>query len=162
VAKSKLIHILTLSLLLTHQLFHIAAAMRCVELKAKDVTWPFILLIVVNLIILLAWMIADLLQWSWVEIANYNSFGRSVESFGFCFVFNHDKSHGVRYSFMITLGVLNFVAIPLVNYEGYHTAHLLSDFNKSFYLTLSMASIMESFLVVSTENRWTSLVCLLA
>jgi hypothetical protein len=105
------------------------------------------LLIVVNLIRLLAWMIVDLLQWLWVEIANYNSFGRSVESFGLCFVFNHDKSHGVRYSSMITLGVFNFVVIPLVNYESYHTGQLLSDFNKSFYLTISMTSIMESFLM---------------
>jgi hypothetical protein len=111
---------------------------------------------------LLAWTIVDPLQWSWVKIANYNLFGRSVESFGSCFIFDDDKSHGARYGCMITLGVFNFVAVLLANYESYCTWQLPSDFNESFYLTLSMVSILESFLVVSTESRWTCLVSLLA
>ena len=54
-------------------------------MKAKDVIWPFVLLIVVNFVLLLAWTIVDPLQWSRVDVANYDSFGRSVESFGSCF-----------------------------------------------------------------------------
>ena len=58
-----------------------------------------------------------------------------------------DKPHGARNGFLITLGVFNFAAVLLANYESYRTRKIPSDFNESFYLTLSMFCILESFLL---------------
>jgi hypothetical protein len=48
---------------------------------------------------------------------------------------------------MITLAVFNFLAVVFANYESYLSRHLPSDFNETFYITLSMASILEGFLI---------------
>jgi hypothetical protein len=48
---------------------------------------------------------------------------------------------------MISLAVFNFLAVVFANYESYLSRHLPSHFNESFYITLSMASILECFLI---------------
>jgi len=124
--------------------------MHQVQVKVKDVIWPFVLLFVVNFALLLSWTLVEPLEWSRIEVENFDMFGRSVESFGSCFVYvaGHTATQDrARIGFLIALGLFNLGAVILANYESYRTRHLPSDFNESFYLALSMVSILEGFLI---------------
>lgn len=125
--------------------------MQRVQVKVKDAIWPFITLTVVNFVLLLAWTLVAPLEWTRVEVNNVDSFGRSVESYGTCFAYDSDEhtsgQNRARIGFLIALGVFNFGAVILANIESYKARKLPSDFNESFYLALSMVSILEGFLI---------------
>jgi hypothetical protein len=122
--------------------------MRRVKVKAQDVMLPFAILFIANFAVLLSWTLVAPLHWTRVEVANFDHFGRSVESYGTCFAAEYKGNRAsARNAFMISLAVFNFFAVVFANYESYLSRHLPSDFNETFYITLSMASILEGFLI---------------
>lgn len=122
--------------------------MRRVEVKAQHIMLPFALFFIGNFAVLLSWTLSAPLQWTRVEVANFDSFGRSVESYGTCFAAKYEGNRAsARNACMISLAVFNFLAVVFANYESYLSRHLPSDFNETFYITLSMASILEGFLI---------------
>ncbi len=118
--------------------------MRHAEVRVKDVMLPFVILFVANFIVLLTWTLVSPLQWTRVKVDNFDRFGRVVETYGTCFGPSKSSS---RTAFLVTLGVFNFIAVALANYECYQSRHAPSDFNESYYISLSMLSILESFLL---------------
>jgi len=118
--------------------------MRHAEVRVKDVMLPFVILFVSNFIVLLTWTLVSPLQWTRVNVDNFDRFGRVVETYGTCFGPSKSSS---RTAFLVTLGVFNFAAVALANYECYQSRHAPSDFNESYYISLSMLSILESFLL---------------
>lgn len=132
------------------KVFSGSAGMQRVEVKAKDVIRPFVVLFIINFALLLAWTLVAPLRWIRVEVANYDRFGRSVESFGTCFSTDPNGSSlelSSRNAFLITLGLFNFVVVVFANYQCYLARRVPSDFNESYYIGLSMLSILEGFLI---------------
>lgn len=132
------------------QVFRGSAGMRHVEVKARDVILPFVILFVANFAILLAWTIVAPLRWNRVLVASYDQFGRSIESYGTCFATSESSTTievSSRNAFLVALGVFNFVAVILANYQCYLSRQSPSDFNESYYIGLSMLSILEGFLL---------------
>lgn len=126
--------------------------MQQVKVKAKDVMLPFVILFIANFAVLLAWTLVEPLRWQRVEVANYDQFGRSVESYGTCFAPDQsghflEVSSRKSNSFVVALGVFNFVAVIFANYQCYLSRQVPSDFNESYYIALSMLSILEGFLI---------------
>lgn len=114
-------------------------------MKAKDVMLPFAILFIANFTVLLAWTLVAPLRWTRVVVPNYDEFGRSIESYGTCFASNESSS--ARNAFLVVLGVFNFVAVVLANYQCFLSRTVPSDFNESYHITLSMLSILEGFLL---------------
>ena len=120
--------------------------MRQVKVRARDVMLPFAVLFLANFTVLLAWSLVAPLRWTRMAVANYDQFGRSVESYGTCFG-PTGGSPATRNAFLVTLGILNFSAVVLANYQCYLSRNVPSDFNESYYIGLSMMSILEGFLL---------------
>lgn len=97
-------------------MFRDSAGMRHVQVKAKDVILPFAVLITVNFVVLLVWTLVAPLRWSRVKVAKFDEFERSIESYGTCFS-TGESSTLARNVFLVTLGVINFCAVVLANYQ---------------------------------------------
>jgi len=111
---------------------------------------PFVVLFMANFVVLLVWTLVAPLRWTRVEVANFDHFGRSVESYGTCFSPDQNGSSrevSSRNIFLIVLGLFNFLAVAFANYQCYLARQVPSDFNESYYIGLSMLSILEGFLI---------------
>jgi ABC-type branched-subunit amino acid transport system substrate-binding protein len=126
-----------------NRVFKEAQGMRRAEIKAKDVLWPFVLITSINAWLLLIWTAVSPSLWRRTELQNVDRYGRSVESIGQC-DYAGDSSH--TYFMGVLLGV-NIIFVILGNYQSLQTREMPSPFNEAYYLALSMASILESFLI---------------
>lgn len=113
---------------------------------------PFVILFVANFAVLLAWTLVAPLRWTRVEVANFDHFGRIVESYGTCFAPAGQDGRMLMLAsssnaFMLALGLFNLVAVAFANYQCYLSRQVPSDFNESYYIGLSMLSILEGFLI---------------
>ena len=123
-----------------NRLFQHAVELNRANLQAKDVLWPFFVMTATNVVLLTAWTLDSPLQWTRTDSNdNVDQFGRSVSSFGTC--------RGGRSLLWILLGAFNFVMVVFANYQNYVGRNVPSDFNESYYVTLSMASLLQCFLI---------------
>lgn len=72
-----------------------------------------------------------------------DKFGRPAESFGICASDNSALSK----TFGSLLAVVNVVPVSLSIYQSYRCRDLPTEFNESRYLAISMASLLETFLI---------------
>jgi len=117
-----------------------AVQCRKIQVTISDVIWPFAILLTLNLVFLLVWTIVDPLYWERVDLGRTES--GELESYGRC------VANGQTSVVMLSLiGGVNFVAILLANLQAYQTWHLKVAYNESKFVGLSMASIMQAFLI---------------
>jgi len=115
-----------------------------VTIKPKHVIKPFIVLMGLNVILLALWTALAPLKWQRVAAGvGQDEFGRVTETYGICKSYNETLAK----VFGSLLGVVNIVPIVLANYQSYKSRNLPSEFNESRYLAMSMASLLESFLI---------------
>jgi ABC-type branched-subunit amino acid transport system substrate-binding protein len=109
---------------------------------AKDVLWTLIVLTLINVFILTLWTILGPLEWRRVEVDNRDQFGRSMETYGVC-----RSSNGLSVIFLALLVLFNFLTVAFANFQLYISRHIPSDFNESYYIALTMTSLLELFLI---------------
>jgi len=140
-----------------NKLFSQAKAMKRGTVRAKHVIWPFILLTATNVSVLVVWSAEAPWKFARVPVTtNVDEFGRSVESYGSCRgvrpslvdgeLVNGDTDKSLY--FVITLFGMNFLLVLLSCYQSYLTRNMPSEFNELFYLSLTVSSFAETFLVV--------------
>lgn len=117
------------------------------EVKAEDFWKPFALYMLINVVLLLSWTLVAPLRWSRIEVMNYDTFGRSLESYGTCYAKQDDGRSSARVAFASTIVGLNLLVVLIANYQGYKARHVPSAFNETFYLVLSMAVLTEAILI---------------
>ena len=127
-----------------NRIFHKSSEMVRTEIKAKDAMWMCGLLLAINYVVLVAWTVVAPLQWTRVLVDNFDSFGRSVESYGTCWQRTKGSS---EFAFMLILFFINMVVVCFANYQSYLARNIPSDFNESLHITLSMASLLETTLL---------------
>jgi len=123
---------------------------RRVQIKVKDVIIPFVVLLLMNVGILTAWSVIDPLVHRRQEIDNVDHFGRTTETYSVCVPASGAQEDGgarVPWEFLGPLLSLNFVALALSNYLAFKSRDLPSQFNESSYTWLTMASLLETFIV---------------
>jgi len=123
-----------------NRLFRSSVVMLRTHVHAKDVLMPTLFVTVTNVIILTIWTAVSPLHW--VRRDDYtqvDAFGRPGESRGSC--------RGANDGFWIVLVTFNFVMVVFANYQSFLARNIPSDFNESLYITLSMASLLECFLI---------------
>ena len=117
---------------------------RRVQVQAKDVMKPFLVLLSINIILLTAWTASPYrLSWRRKPIANLDEFGRSVESFGMC---KADEG-SMSLIFVIPLLLANITVMAIATYESYKGRNLPSDFSEARYLAVAMVFLCETFVL---------------
>jgi 7 transmembrane sweet-taste receptor of 3 GCPR/Receptor family ligand binding region len=113
--------------------------LRRIALRPRDVAGPFIILMTINIVIMLAWSIDAPYVWERQSVANYDKFGRSVETVGLCQL--SDKKHAVVYPSLIV--ALNISVLVFANYQAYLARNLPSKFSESTYIAIAMIILLE-------------------
>lgn len=117
-------------------------AMRRIQVEAKDVIWPFVILMTINVAMLLGWSIVSPLQYVRVPASNVDTFGRTLESHGQC-----KSSDNTYLFFLIPILLFDFAGLATATYQSYIARNLPTALSESSYLALAMASLLESFLL---------------
>lgn len=126
-----------------NKLFQTSGQMRRTEIKARDAMWIVGLLLPLNYVVLTAWTVVAPLQWTRIHVDNFDNFGRSVETYGTCW----PGESSSQLAFLCVLFFMNLVLVIVANYQSFLARNIPSDFNESTYITLSMASILETMLL---------------
>lgn len=114
------------------------------QVKARDVILPFVVLTFLNVTVLSIWTVVAPLTWTRRWIDNYDQFGRSIESYGTCYGGRNDVA---QYVFMALIILINVAAILLSLYQSYQARNLPTDFNESYYIAVSTFSLLESMIL---------------
>jgi 7 transmembrane sweet-taste receptor of 3 GCPR/Receptor family ligand binding region len=116
---------------------------RRVAVRPRDVARPFFGLLLLNVAVLLAWTLDAPLVWERSPVANYDSFGRSVESVGLC------QSAGQKYAavYPSLICILNLSVLVFALYQAYVARNLPTEFSESTYIGIAMALLLEVVLI---------------
>lgn len=114
-----------------------------VKVESKDVLLPFVILLALNLVVLSVWSAVAPLEWIRVEVANYDVFGRSRESYGTC------ASRDANFEALIVtvLLLINLSAVGFSLYQSYLARDHPSQYNESYHVATAMASQLEAILL---------------
>ncbi|CAB9505757.1 Gamma-aminobutyric acid (GABA) B receptor [Seminavis robusta] len=126
-----------------NQLMKSGMSMKRITVEAKDVLWPFVGLVTINVAMLLGWSIASPLRYTRVEASNnVDEYGRALESYGRC------QSQDTTYAyFLIPMLLFDLLAVLGATYQSYVARNLPTTLSESSYLALGMASLLESLLL---------------
>jgi ABC-type branched-subunit amino acid transport system substrate-binding protein len=126
-----------------NMVFKHGQSLRRVQVRPVDVMLPFLILMTVNIALLIALTVDAPLVWERKAVANYDEYGRSVESYGTCAL--SDETTGAILLSLIA-GV-NMSALVFALYQAYLARKLPTDFNESAYIAMAMASLFETIII---------------
>ncbi|CAB9513853.1 Gamma-aminobutyric acid (GABA) B receptor [Seminavis robusta] len=122
-----------------NQLLASGQGMKRIQVQAKDVMWPFAVLMTINVTLLLGWTLVSPAKYVRVDGNDIDEYGRSLESWGQC------KSQDNKFLyFLIPILFFNMVGIATATYQSYVARDLPTTLSESSYLAVSMLSLMES------------------
>jgi hypothetical protein len=98
---------------------------------------------VCNISLLVVWTVMSPVTWERIQVANYDEFGRSVESYGRC---EGDGSTTTKVIICL-MAIVNGLGLLFTNYQGFKTRALPTAFNESFYLGITNASLLEALIL---------------
>lgn len=124
------------------ELLDAAEAMRRVRISSLDAMQPFALLLAINASMLIACNVVSPVSYVRVDIANYDEFGRSTESYGKC-----ESDNNWVYLFAGMSCFANFCAFSSAAYYCYKLRNVTAFFSETYYLSLSMGSQLETLLL---------------
>ena len=126
-----------------NKLFKNSRNLRRVVIRARHVVLPFIILMVLNIAVMLAWTIDAPLVWTRRSLANYDKFGRSVESVGKCTPSASQQTN----IYLSLIVVINISVLLFANYQAYVARNLPSEYSEATYITIAMGSLLELFVL---------------
>ena len=132
------------SFLFSFQLFRNGKGFRRVKVKARDVILPFVILTGLNVILLTLWTVVAPMEWTRRWTADFDEYGRSVESYGTCYGGRDDVA---QYVFMALILLVDIAAIVFALYQSYRARNLPTDFNESYYVSIATFSLLESMIL---------------
>mmetsp|Transcript_26544 Transcript_26544/g.48152 ORF Transcript_26544/g.48152 Transcript_26544/m.48152 type:complete len:771 (-) Transcript_26544:182-2494(-) len=118
-----------------HQLQKATSQFRKIKVEVKDVLIPFVVLLILNIIFLLAWTLTDPLKWMRVHVDSLNSYGRC-------------KANGIPSKvFLSLIVIINTCAVVLANVQAYMARHISDEFSESKYIAIAMASMLQMVII---------------
>jgi hypothetical protein len=132
-----------------NKLFSHGNRFRRIEVKARDVMYPFFILAVLNISFLTLWTIGAPITWTRVSVANFDAYGRSVESYGTCSMYSGEGTteKAIQKTSLACILLVNIFALVVANYQCYKARNLPTDYNESFYIALANAAMLEAVLL---------------
>jgi hypothetical protein len=128
-----------------HRLYRNAKVFRRVTIRARDVLWPLVTLLSINVVILTVWTSLDPLTWNQFTVLS-DSFGRAVNVRYSCFEFDNGGAD-VSLTCLVLMVAVNLSASFLLNIESYRARNLPSEFNESKYIAISNLILLEASIV---------------
>jgi Receptor family ligand binding region/7 transmembrane sweet-taste receptor of 3 GCPR len=130
------------------RLNHLLAAaqrMRRIQMGIYDVMTPFLAMLMLNLVLLLAWTFVAPRSYHRIPVDdNFDIFGRYQETTGLCQSHESDPS---AYYFAVPLLVVNASSVGFACYQSYKASDLPIEFSESKHLAVSTAFLLEAFLL---------------
>ena len=126
-----------------NHLYRTSLSMQRRNVSVRDVIYPFVFITGVNVILLICWTVIAPATWIRSDLDNFDRYGRSIESVGKCGY----SEGGTQQIFVILLLLVNVIYTIIGNYQSYLTRKMPANFNEVPCIMLSMASILESFLI---------------
>ena len=125
-----------------NKIMNSGTSFRRVQVNASDVMKTFLILLTFNIVILTAWTASPYsFVWRRAEEANYDKFGRSVESYGNC---RPGGSSETYLWFFVPLALINLAILILTTMASYKGRNLPSEFSETTYLSLSLFGLTET------------------
>lgn len=121
-----------------------ARAFRRVTVRARDVLWPFLILLAVNLVILIVWTILFPTKWTEVTL-DKDPYGRVTSVRYTCYP-EQDAYEGSMACLYVLLAVSAF-ALLLLNIVSYRARHLPSEFNETTYIGMTNLILLEALVI---------------
>ena len=122
-----------------NKLFRNSRNMRRVVIRPRHVILPLIVLMIINFVVMLAWTIDAPQIWQRNNVANYDTFGRSIESVGSCEPSNKSRST----VYLSILVAIDLSVLVFSNYQAYLARILPTEFSESTHIAIAMASMLE-------------------
>jgi ABC-type branched-subunit amino acid transport system substrate-binding protein len=126
-----------------NKLFKNSRNLRRVVIRPRHVVLPFVILMILNIAVMLAWTVEAPLVWHRQLLDSYDKFGRSIESIGKCTP--SENQHSVIYLSLIV--VINISVLLFATYQAYVARNLPSEYSESTYITIAMGSLLEVFVL---------------
>jgi hypothetical protein len=114
-------------------------SMRRIQVKARDVVWPFALLMFINVTMLVCVAVAAPYRYQRVAMDSYDRFGRSTEFYGTC-----GADNSLFYVFVGIMVGVNTIGVLLALHQAWKARNLPTEMSESYYLALSLASFTET------------------
>lgn len=126
-----------------NKLFRSSRNFQRIVIRPKDVIIPFLVLMIANFAIMLAFTLHAPLVWERQLVANYDKYGRSVESVGWC-VPSNTRNTTIYLVFVVAI---NISVLLFANYQAYIARDLPSEFSESTFIAVAMGSLLEVFIL---------------
>lgn len=102
-------------------------------------------MMLLNLVVLTAWTVVSPLTWARIpKKSNVDSFGRYPDSFGTCY---GKTNQDYAIVFLSCVLVVDMIALAVANYQSYVSRNISTEFSESFYVAVSMASLLEAVIL---------------
>eukprot|EP00594_Rhizosolenia_setigera_P014214 CAMPEP_0178967794 /NCGR_PEP_ID=MMETSP0789-20121207/17827_1 /TAXON_ID=3005 /ORGANISM="Rhizosolenia setigera, Strain CCMP 1694" /LENGTH=821 /DNA_ID=CAMNT_0020653513 /DNA_START=43 /DNA_END=2505 /DNA_ORIENTATION=+ len=121
-----------------------ARSLKRVRVTAIDVIKPFTVMLLCNVIILIVWTMVNPMVYKRIyDEEDIDKFGRVSESYGMCVV--EDES-GSSVPYILSLVVVNLVAMVAANVEVYKGRKIKTEFNEGKQIGVAMISILQALI----------------
>lgn len=128
-----------------NQVYSSAQKCRRVTIRPRDVIWPLMLLLVVNVAILSAWTAYNPLTWKRL-VLHSDIYQRPTVTEGSCNWRYPSKRRGGMTMASILVGI-NVLALLLTNYQCYRARCLPTEYNETFYIWIANVVIFEAIVL---------------
>ena len=118
-----------------NQLFDNAITFQRVQIRAKDVVLPLVVLLTCNIVLLSVWAALYPLEWSRITLSE-DQYGRSSSSIGKC------TSEKV-WPFLGPIIAINGVALIIALFEAYRARKIDTRYSEAKYIALAVLSIFQ-------------------
>mmetsp|Transcript_3441 Transcript_3441/g.5037 ORF Transcript_3441/g.5037 Transcript_3441/m.5037 type:complete len:525 (-) Transcript_3441:479-2053(-) len=122
-----------------NKLFHSQTPYQRATVNAKDVLFPFFILMTLNIICLSLWTSIDPLKLARHEHDGTDGWNRIISTYSIC-----ECNNSLPY--VLPLAVINFGVLVLANYEAFKARMIESEFSESKYIAIAMVSITQASL----------------
>jgi hypothetical protein len=119
-----------------------------VTVKLRDVLYPFVVLLLVNVALLTAWTLVVPLVWERTSFVSIDEFGRSAESYAVCQTSKVGTTNQhLELVFIIPLVACNFASVAFTNYQAFRGRKIKMRINESREIFITMSILTQTALL---------------
>ena len=111
-----------------------------IQIQAKDVLYPFAILLMLNFTLLSVWTAVDPLRWVRHDLGSFDMYGRVTETSGSC-ASESPTNEAIFYTFFV---LFNASALIIANWQSYLGRNHKTEFNESGNIAISMLFLTEA------------------
>jgi hypothetical protein len=118
-----------------------------VTVKLRDVLYPFVVLLLVNVALLTAWTLVVPLVWERTSFVSIDEFGRSAESYAVCQPSDGTTNQNLVLVFIILLVACNVASVAFTNYQAFRGRKIKMRINESREIFITMSILTQTALL---------------